>query len=90
LKADVTAADRKNIAALAKECKYFAVRNKMRSGKVTPGDLKATFDGKTVVEWVADEMAKWNFSADLDENSLLAFKLMSELKYRYVSTFNPT
>jgi hypothetical protein len=77
------------MAALAKEGKYFAVRHMMRAGKVTTGDLKATSDGKTAVEWVWDAMTKWNFAADLNEDSLLAFKLMSELKYRYVSTCNP-
>jgi hypothetical protein len=86
--AAVTAAERKNMASLAKDGKYFAVRHMMRAGKVTTGDLKATCDGKTVVEWVWDGMTKWNFAADLDEDSLLAFKLMSELKYRYVSAFN--
>jgi hypothetical protein len=76
------------LASLAKNGKYFAVRQMMRAGKVTTGDLKATCDGKTVVEWVWDGMTKWNFAADLDDESLLAFKLMSEVKYRYVSTFN--
>ncbi len=88
MQAAVTAAG-KNMASLAKDGKYFAVRHMMRAGKVTTGDLKATCDGKTAVEWVWDGMTKWNFAADLDEDSLLAFKLMSELKYRYVSTFSP-
>ncbi len=90
MKAAVTAAGRKNMAALAKDGKYFAVRNKMRSGKVTPDDLKATYDGKTVVEWIWDDITKWKGAVDMGEPSLLAFKLMSELKYRCVSaTFNP-
>jgi hypothetical protein len=76
------------MAALAKECKYFAIRQMMRSGKVTADDLKATYDGKTVAEWVWDGMTKWTFEAVLDEASLLPFKLMSELKYRYVSISN--
>jgi hypothetical protein len=77
------------MAVLAKEGNYFAVRHMMRSGKVTPGDLKSTCNGKTVFEWVWDRMATWNFAADVDADSLLAFKLMSELKYRYVSTLLP-
>ncbi len=75
--AAVTAAERKNMASLAKDGKYFAVRHMMRAGKVTTGDLKAPCDGKTVVEWVWDGMTKWNFAADLDEDSLLAFKLVT-------------
>jgi hypothetical protein len=88
LKAAVTAAGRKNMAALAKEGKYFAVRNKMRSGKFTPGDLKASCDGKTVVQWIWGDMTKLNVAVDMGEPSLVACKLMSELKYRYVSAFN--
>ena len=77
------------MAALAKEEKYFAMRHMMRAGKVTDAALSASCDGKTAVEWVWDAMTKWNFAADMNDDSLLAFKLMSELKYRYVSNLNP-
>ena len=42
----------KNIAELAKERKYFAIRFRMRSGKVSRRDLTSTFEGKTVEQWL--------------------------------------
>ncbi len=86
--AAVTAAGNK-MAALAKDGKYFAVRHMMRAGKVTTEDLKATCDGKTVVEWVWDAMRELDLGCHLDGNSFHALKLEWELTYRYVSTCNP-
>jgi hypothetical protein len=74
-----------NLAKLAREEKYFAIRHRMRAGKVAESSLKGTYQGATAVEWLWKAVCNWNFAMRLDEDSLVPFKILAEMKHRYVS-----
>lgn len=57
----------------------------MRTGNVSDADPSHVSEGKTWMEWIWDSMVNWDFSDPTEDGLLTAFKIMSEIKYRYVS-----
>ena len=51
----------KALATLAMEGKYFAIRFRMRCGKVSRKDLSMTCDGKTVDQWLCAAFGETQF-----------------------------
>ena len=57
----------------------------MRAGKVAEKSFKSTHKGKSAAEWLWVAACDWQFAMKLDDDSLLPFKVLGELKHRFVS-----
>ena len=82
----VAASKNITVAALAKECKFFAIRARMRRGLVTASDLtNAKADGRTATEWLQKISDDWKVNCPEGEHPSTPSNVLAEMVYRYVS-----
>lgn len=58
----------------------------MRSNKAVDHDFKVTYEGKTVFDWILTAVTPENGPHSVAEARLAGLRLISEIKYNYVSS----